>query len=250
MIRPVFAALLLALVAAPAFAAGSDALIREAGHDPSNLKSLQRGARNFVNHCAGCHSAKYVRYSRIAEHLGIPETMLRENLMFGQGKVGSTIVSAMPEEHALAWFNAVPPDLSLTARSRGADWIFSYLTSFYRDDAALFGVNNLVLKGASMPHVLVELQGMREAVFVPDEHHADGDGPAPEVFKEFQRISEGSLDDAEYEGFVRDLTNFMDYMGEPMKQERKALGMKVLAFLVLLFILAYLLKQEYWKDVH
>ncbi len=231
-----------------AFAAGGTEHIRPAGHDPSNVKSLQRGARNYVNYCAGCHSAEYVRYSRIAEDLEIPETVLRENLMFGTGKVGSTMVSAMPEEHALAWFNAVPPDLSLTARSRGADWIFSYLTSFYLDDKAIFGVNNLVLKGASMPHVLAELQGTRKAVY---EMEADHEGGEPhEVFQGFEQVEAGSLSDEEYESFVRDLTNFMAYMAEPMRLERESLGIKVLAFLTVMFILTYALKKEFWKDVH
>ena len=247
MVRLAALAALLVAFTGEALAAGGGGYIREAGHDPTNLKSLQRGARNFVNYCAGCHSAQYVRYSRIAEDLEIPETVLRENLMFGQGKVGSTMVSSMPEEHALAWFNAVPPDLSLTARSRGADWIFSYLTSFYLDEKTLFGMNNLVLVGASMPHVLVDLQGTREAVFetVEDEH-----GETQEVFKEFRQVKAGSLSDVEYEDFVRDLTNFMDYIGEPMRIERERLGIKVLAFLTVLFVLAYALKQEYWKDVH
>lgn len=250
--------LLSAVLAAgvPALAAGgSSDVIQHADNDVSNLYSLQRGARNFVNYCAGCHSAKYVRYSRIAEDLKLSEEVVRANLMFGEGKVGDTIRSAMPAEHALKWFGVVPPDLSLTSRVRGTDWIYSFLKSFYVDDSKALGVNNLVLAGAAMPHVLADLQGLQVAEFETVETERVDESGEVEVIDEqhfagFRQISEGQLSESEYDEFVRDTTNFLDYIGEPMQLDRQRLGIKVLAYLTMLFILAYALKKEFWKDVH
>ncbi|MFK8017589.1 MAG: cytochrome c1 [Gammaproteobacteria bacterium] len=228
-------------------AGGAAGVMQHADNDVGNLNSLQRGARNFFNYCAGCHSAKYVRYSRIAEDLELSEDMVFENFMFGQGKVGDTVNAAMTEEHATKWFGAVPPDLSLTGRSKGADWIYSFLMSFYQDESRELGVNNLVLVGAAMPHVLADLQGLRAAEY---KTVADSEGHEHEEFSGFRQVTEGSLSTEEYEEFVRDITNFLDYAGEPMQLERRQLGIKVLAYLTLLFVLAYAMKQEFWKDVH
>lgn len=240
----------------PALAAGGgEGVMLHADNDVSNLYSLQRGARNFVNYCAGCHSAKYVRYSRIAKDLGLTEAQVRENLMFGEGKVGDTMGRAMPEEHALAWFGVVPPDLSLTSRVRGTDWIYSFLMSFYADDSKTLGVNNLVLQGAAMPHVLAGLQGLRAAEFeTVKTERVDDNGQTSvveeEKFSGFRQLTQGELSEAEYAEFVLDITNFLDYIGEPIQLERQSLGIKVLAYLVVLFILALALKKEFWKDVH
>ncbi len=232
-------------------AAGGGGFALHADNDVGNINSLQRGARNFFNYCAGCHSAKYVRYSRIAEDLELSEDMVLENFMFGQGKVGHTVSAAMTDEHAEQWFGAVPPDLSLTGRSKGADWIYSFLMAFYADPSRELGVNNLVLVGAAMPHVLADLQGLRGLKGADDHHGEDhedaghGDDSSPLV-----QLTEGSLTPVEYEEFVRDTVNFLDYIGEPMQMQRRSLGIKVLAYLVLLFVLAYALKQEFWKDIH
>lgn len=247
----VFATLVLALTAG-ANAAGGGGFELHANNDVGNVNSLQRGARNFFNYCAGCHSAKYVRYSRIAQDLDLSEDMVLENFMFGQGKVGDTVGAAMSAEHAQQWFGAVPPDLSLTGRSKGADWIYSFLMAFYADPGRELGVNNLVLEGAAMPHVLADLQGLRGLKKADADHeddHADegghGGGESP-----FVQLTEGKLTPVEYEEFVRDTVNFLDYIGEPMQMQRRSLGIKVIAYLVLLFVLAYLLKQEFWKDIH
>ena len=235
-------------VGAPAFAAGGAAgVMQHADNDVSNINSLQRGARNFFNYCAGCHSMQYVRYSRIAEDLKIPEDLVFENFMFGQGKVGDTVKSAMTPDNAEQWFGAVPPDLSLTARAKGTDWIYSFLQSFYQDDTRELGVNNLVLAGAAMPHVLADLQGLRKPKY---KTVSDGEGHEHEEFEGFEQITEGKLGEAEYAEFVRDISNFLDYAAEPMQNQRRSLGVKVLAYMALLFVLAYAMKQEFWKDVH
>lgn len=243
-------------VGSAAWAAGGDAgFIQHAETDVSNRSSLQRGARNFVNYCAGCHSAKYVRYSRIAEDLGVSEDLVRDNLMFGRGKVGETIRAAMPAEHAVTWFGAAPPDLSLVSRVRGSDWIYSFLKSFYVDESKALGVNNLVLPGAAMPHVLADLQGLQAADFETVENERVNEEGQKEVIEQqqfagFRHLTEGRLSEEQYDEFVLDITNFLDYIGEPMQLERQRLGYMVLAYLAILFVLAYALKKEFWKDVH
>lgn len=232
-------------------AGGGEGLIQHANNELENTNSLQRGARNFMNYCVGCHSMQYVRYSRIAEDLGLSEEQLRDNLIFGVDKINANVTTAMTKEQSTTWFNASPPDLSLTGRSRGADWIYSYLKSFYLDDSRAFGVNNKLLEGSSMPHVLWELQGLQKAVY-HDEPVVDEDGKESvvKVFDHFELVEEGSMSSDEFDGFVRDITNFMDYAGEPMKLKRQTIGMMVLGFLFVLGVLAYLLKVEYWKDIH
>ena len=216
--------------------------------DTSNLAGLQRGARDFMSYCAGCHSMKYLRYNRIAEDLGISEDLLKANLMFTTEKPGDPIISAMPKESA-DWLGAQPPDLSLTARSRGPAWISDYLQSFYVDASRPLGVNNTVLPGASMPHVLWELQGLQAKV----EHHepaADAHAAAGHAAKKFELVQPGKLSPDEYKKFVADLTNFMVYAGEPARNKRISTGWNVFIFLAIFFPIAYLLKKEYWKDVH
>lgn len=255
MVKAILTAAALFVACAVWAAGGGAGYIQHAENDVSNRNSLQRGARNFVNYCAGCHSAKYVRYSRIAEDLGVSEELVREHLMFGQGKVGETIRTAMPAEHAVQWFGAVPPDLSLTSRQRGTDWIYSFLKSFYVDESKALGVNNLVLEGAAMPHVLADLQGLQAADFeTVESQRVNQDGETETVeeqrFTGFRQLSAGRLTADQYDEFVLDITNFLDYIGEPMQLERQRLGYMVLAYLAILFVLAYALKKEFWKDVH
>lgn len=231
-------------------AGGNSSLIESAHNDLENTNSLQRGARNFMNYCVGCHSLQYVRYSRLAEDLELSEDQLKDNLIFGVDKINSNVEVAMSKDQSRAWFNALPPDLSLSGRSRGVDWLYSYLKSFYIDESRTFGVNNMVLEGSSMPHVLWELQGSQAAIY-RSENVVDDNGVENviEVFDHFEQITPGSLSPEEYDHFVRDTVNFLDYVGEPMKIKRQRLGMIVLGYLAVLGFLTYALKKEYWKDV-
>ena len=210
--------------------------------DTANLAGLQRGARDFMSYCSGCHGMKYLRYNRMAEDLGIPEDLLKANLMFTSDKPGDLINAAMPKESA-DWLGAQPPDLSLTARSRGPEWVSDYLQSFYIDPSRPLGVNNTVLAGASMPHVLWELQGLQAKV----EHGEGADGHAA---KKFELVQPGKLNEEEYKKFVADITNFMVYAAEPGRNQRISTGWNVLIFLALFLPIGYLLKKEYWKDIH
>ncbi|HEY6642594.1 cytochrome c1 [Povalibacter sp.] len=233
--------------ALPAAAAGSGASLQAAHNDVSNVASLQRGARNYVNYCLGCHSAKYVRYNRLAKDLGLSEDQVMRNLMFTGERPHDTMSVAMRPDDAAHWFGRTPPDLSLIARSRGADFLYTFLKSFYLDPTRPTGVNNTVLPGASMPHVLWELQGYQKAVYKGEsdaEHNA-----VHKEFAGFELVQKGSLTPQEYDLFVRDTVNFLDYIGEPMQLKRQSLGLKVLGFLAIFFLLAYFLKKEYWKDV-
>ena len=211
-------------------------------NDVGDTESLQRGARYFVNYCLGCHSAQYVRYSRVAEDLGIGEQQLVENLMFTGERPFDTMQNAMSAEDANRWFGVVPPDMSLLARSRGTDYIYSFLRSFYASPERPTGVDNTVLPGTAMPHVLWELQGVQQAVYTTDE-------AGNEHFERFVAGTPGQLTAAEYDDVVRDIVNFLDYMSEPMQLERQAIGIRVIAFLLVFLVLAYMLKKEVWKDV-
>lgn len=251
----VLAAAAAILATAPAIAAGGGAVPYEFKPELGNEASLQRGAKYFMNYCAGCHGLQYLRYNRMAEDLEIPEDLLREHLMFSDAKPGEHMLTAMPSADAAGWFGQPPPDLTLTARSKGPSWIYSFLLTFYLDDSKPTGVNNLVLKGASMPHVLWPLEGFKALEeHDPEAHDQDheaasgghGGGDKPD----FVQVTEGALDQAGYREVVGDITNFLTYAAEPGKRDRMALGYKVIAYLIVLFILAYLLKREYWKDVH
>jgi ubiquinol-cytochrome c reductase cytochrome c1 subunit len=220
--------------------------LQQSGTDINNTESLQRGARNFMNYCSGCHSLKYLRYNRLAADLKIPESELPANLMFTSDKTFETINSAMPKD-AEGWFGKQPPDLSLMARERGVDYIYSFLKGFYVDKTRPWGVNNLYLPGAAMPHVLAERQGLQKPVFKnePDDH-----GSARMVLVDVAAMTPGGLKPEEYDQFVRDIANFLDYAGEPVKAKRQSMGVFVTLFLLVFFVFAYLLKKEYWKDVH
>lgn len=220
--------------------------------DLSNKQSLQRGARTFVNYCLSCHSAAYMRYNRIGTDLGITEDVLKENLMFGTDKTGDTMTVAMEKREAEAYFGVAPPDLSVTARSRGPDWLYSYFMSFYRDPKRPMGVNNLIFKDVGMPHVLWELQGWLRPVY---EEHIAEDGTVTKTISHLEietppTNKPAAYADEDYERTVKDLVNFMVYMGEPIRLKRYKIGMWVLAYLFIFLIIVYMLKREYWKDVH
>lgn len=239
-------ALVAALAVTPVHAAGGGGHVEHANNDVSNKASLQRGARNFVNYCLGCHSAKYVRYNRMAADLGITEQQLIDNLMFTGDRPYDTIRNSINADDAKRAFGVVPPDLSLVARSRGPDYIYTFLRSFYADPAKTTGANNLVLPGTAMPHVLWELQGIQNAVW---EGQVDAQGNASKHFKEFELTVPGRMSQHDFDSFVRDTVNFLDYIAEPVQLKRRSLGYRVTAFLIFFTLLAWALKKEYWKDV-
>lgn len=212
--------------------------------DIDNPASLQRGARNYMAYCAGCHSLKHLRYNRMGKDLGIPEEMLKANLMFTTDKVGDPILSSMSPVDAEKWFGRAPPDLSLTARARGESWIYSYLLTFYADTSRPTGVNNLMLPGLSMPHVLGALQGTQAL------HEAEGESHSGHAKPQFDLVKKGSMTPEQYKEFVGDLTNFLAYAAEPGRSARISLGFKVMLYLFVLLVLTYLLKKEFWKDIH
>ena len=238
------AAALLLGQAATADEEGGIALLK-AGTDINNTESLQRGARNFMNYCSGCHSLKYLRYNRLGQDLNIPESELG-NLMFTADKSFDTINSAMPKD-AVAWLGKQPPDLSLMARERGVDYLYSFLKGFYVDKTRPWGVNNLYLPSAAMPDVLASLQGLQKPVF---KNEPDERGSASMVLVGVDAMTPGAMKPEEYDQFVRDTANFLDYAGEPVKGKRQSIGIFVTLFLLVFFVFAYLLKKEYWKDVH
>ncbi|MGQ0503627.1 MAG: cytochrome c1 [Panacagrimonas sp.] len=239
-----------------AMASGGHALPYEYAADVSNLPAAQRGAKLFMSYCSGCHSMKYLRYSRVAQDLQIPEELLKSNLMFTSEKTGDAILSAIPAAEAAKWFGQTPPDLTLETRARGESWVYSYLKSFYLDPARPMGVNNTVLPGASMPHVLWEMQGWNaHAAPAADAGHAkdakeghgkEGHGKADP----FTQVQAGKLSHGEYDKLVGDIVTFMAYAAEPGRSARQSLGTKAILFLVIFMVFAYLLKKEYWKDIH
>lgn len=240
------AALIASLVFGTASAAGGGGGLHDAArNDISNIPSLQRGAGNFVNYCMGCHSAKYVRYNQLARDLQMSEDQVVRNLMFAAVKPTETMEIAMRPEDAQRWFGLMPPDLSLIARSKGPDYLYNFLRSFYLDPSRFTGVNNLMLPGASMPHVLAGLQGTQQAIF----REVEVNGTVQHVFDRFEQVTPGTMTAAEYDEFVRDTVNFLDYIGEPVKQKRQSLGILVMAFLLVFLVLAWLLKLEVWRDV-
>lgn len=218
---------------------------KKANIDIHNQASLQRGAKLFVNYCMGCHSAKYMSYERMGDDIGLTKDQVVNNLLFTNGKIGDYMTIAMPAKQSKDWFGTTPPDLTLVARSRGADWLYTYLLSFYADDTRPLGVNNLVFKDVGMPHVLWQLQGMQE--LTNEEEIKNGKGHVP---PKFELTREGSLSPAKYDQAMMDLTNFLSYASEPAKLMRKGVGVWVILFLLVFLVPAYLMKKEYWKDVH
>ena len=225
---------IMAFLSTLALAAGPSISLDKANNDLTDKESLKNGFKTYINYCLGCHQLQYQRYNRTFTDLGIEEADGIENYMYTGEKPGDHITNTMPEKQAAAWFGTAPPDLTLEARLRSPDWIYTYMRSFYMDSKRPFGVNNTVFKDVGMPHVLQDLQGVSSI----DEH-----GNVTPAMG-------GSLTTEEYDILIRDLTNFLEYVGEPSKLERESMGVKVLIFLFVFFILAYFLKREYWKDIH
>jgi ubiquinol-cytochrome c reductase cytochrome c1 subunit len=260
------AALLFALTGAALASGGADVRLEYAPIHRLDAESLQRGARNFVNYCLPCHSAKYMRYERLQD-IGLTEKQIRDNLMFGTDKIGSTMTVAMNPAEAKNWFGAVPPDLSVEARIRGSDWLYNYFLAFYRDDRTTTGWNNLVFPNVAMPHVLWQLSGPGKLIETEFENHEKAIAAAIGI-KGLAKLepaaggkwilqtvaadpdAPGTLTPVQYQAFVADLVNFLEYMGEPTKNKRISIGIAVLLYLGLLFVLVYSLKRLYWKDVH
>ena len=255
-------------------AAESDWPMRSMAPDLRDAPSLQRGAKYYVNYCLGCHSLKFQRYQRTANDLRVPEDLFSDNLIFTEQKIGGLMATSMPFEESKAWFGAAPPDLTMVARVRGVDWLYSYLLTFYLDESRPFGVNNKVFPNVGMPNVLMELQGtQKEGACTPEPVDLmDGEEAVLSGFEaltaedaearsaEIQRRNRcdtlvveagtGVLNEEEFEQAVYDIVNFLYYVGEPTRLERERLGIYVLLFLAFLFVFAYLLNREYWKDIH
>lgn len=231
----------------------------------SDKASLQNGAKLFVNYCLSCHSAEYSRYNRVAEDLDIPLELLKENLMFTTEKTGDLMKTTMPAEDAKRWFGVAPPDLSLVARVRKPEWIYTYLRAFYLDEGSPSGWNNSLFENVAMPHAMYELQGVQRLVGKKEAGHGDdGHGPAEEPVAAgngdavitvvgdtvFELQHPGKMTPAEFDEAMADLTVFLTYLGEPAQLQRKTIGVYTLSFLAILLMLCWLLNKEYWRDVH
>lgn len=241
--------LLLAIFPATSFAAGAGVHLDTAPIDINDKDSIKRGAKSFVDNCFSCHSAQFMRFNRIAEDTGMDEAEVREMMIFTRDKKGEATKTgdlmkvAMTEEYAKSAFGIAVPDLSLSARARGADWLYTYLRSFYVDENRPTGMNNLAFPDVAMPNVLMNLQGINKAVYADDGHGGT-------KIEGLESIQAGTMTTEEFDAFTADLVNFMVYLAEPVQAERRSLGWKVLLFLAIFFVFAYLLKKEYWKDVH
>jgi len=234
--------ILLLVVPFSVYSAGAEVELEDADIDLSDVQSLERGAKHYVTYCLGCHSAQYIRYKRIAIDLGLDEDkVLKDIAPLGAG-IYDQMHSAMNSKDAAKWFGTTPPDLSLIARARGADWLYTYLKSFYTDPSRPYGVNNRVFEDVGMPNVLWQLQGEQTAVI----KKIDG---KPVITKLVSK-GNGKMSEKEFDRFVNDLVNFLVYIGEPVQLERKAMGKYVLFYILLFTLVAYLLKREYWKDIH
>jgi ubiquinol-cytochrome c reductase cytochrome c1 subunit len=226
--------LLVIIALLPMVAFANTAAINESAPiDPSDQASLQRGARTFINNCLNCHSANYMRYNRLVD-IGLTEKEIKENLLFAGEKIGDTMQVAMDPKEAKKWFGVTPPDLSVEVRARGVDWVYAYLRGFYKDETRPSGWNNIVFDKVAMPHVFYQQQG--EQILNHETH-------------ELELVKPGRLNPAEYSAFVADLTNYMAFMAEPAKEQRKSLGVWVLLFLGVLLVLAKKLKAAYWEDI-
>ncbi|WP_066966447.1 ubiquinol-cytochrome c reductase [Microbulbifer sp. Q7] len=253
----VIAVLLLTFIPIKAVGAESSVELDYINVDLNDKPSLQRGAKYFVNYCMGCHSANFSRWERVATDLDIPTELMVQNLVLGDSKIGDLMQISMKPEDSKTWFGTTPPDLTLVARARSPEWLYTYLRSFYKDDSRPLGVNNKVFPNVGMPHVLMELQGLPECAPGPKRDHGkvvrdelgnpimDADCGSLQV-----GAVKGSMDDVQYDQAVYDLVNFMEYIAEPMAETRKRIGFYVLAFILVFFIFAWLLNREYWKDVH
>ena len=272
--KRIMMALLLSAWAAAGWSAGSGVGLLTARIDLQDTASLQRGARSYVNYCLGCHSLSFMRYDRMARDLGLTDEQVSGNLLFAADKVTDPMKIAMRAQAAAKWFGVAPPDLSVIARSRGPDWLYSYLVTFYADSnpSRPFGVNNVVFSNVGMPHVLAPLQGRQEYVAGQSpagaqEVHTLGlaidgdtilvrknavmpDGSHAPVVDRLKVTEPGEMSPREYRRGMQDLVNFLAYVGEPSKIERQALGFWVMMFLVVFALILRALYKEYWKDVH
>ena len=233
--------LVAALFWASTSAAQYELQLESANNDVTDVASLQRGARHFVDYCGGCHTARFVRYGQLAEMLEMTPEELFEHLLVSQAGQFDYLNTSMPSEQALRSFGVVPPDLSLITRSHGSDYVFTYLKSFYAMPSRPRGVDNVVLPGTAMPHVLWELQGVQAPIY-----GAAGEG---EVIEGFELVRPGSMTPAEFDAFVRDIVNFLDLIGEPMQQQRVAIGIRAIALLLVFLVLSWLLQREIWRDL-
>lgn len=228
-------------------ASGGGVALDSANIQIEDRAAIKRGAKLFVEYCLNCHSAALMRYGRIGQDLGMSKDEVRSELITTGAKVGGVMKVAIDEADAKRWFGKVPPDLSVISRARGVDWLYTYLRSFYQDGSRPWGVNNTVFKDVGMPHVLWELQGLQAPII---ESVVDEYGTEQEVIVGFELVEKGKLSAQAYDEVVRDLVTFLAYLGEPSKLQRLALGKWVLLFLAGFLVLVYLLKKEYWKDVH
>jgi len=233
-----------AALCAGTVSAEEGAALENAQSRVANIASVQSGARLYFNYCSGCHSLKYVSYSQLAEDLHLSRDDVLKNFAFTGAKIGDQVLTNMPADNAKAWFGNNPPDLSLEARAKGPDWIYTYLKSFYLDPTRPTGWNNTVFPSVSMPHVLWDLQGTQRAVMSSAKP-----GEEPHVLR-LDQARPGKLSAAQYDEVARDLTTFLDYAGEPAKLKREAMGVWVVLYLAFFTFIAWLLKHEYWKDVH
>jgi len=225
--------LILLLIQSSFIFASEEIHLEKAPIDLSDQPSLQKGARTFINYCLNCHSAKYMRYNKLLD-IGLSKKDIKENLLFTGKKIGDPMEISMPVAESKKWFGATPPDLSVVARSRGPDWIYSYMKGFYRDSSREIGWNNIVYANSAMPHILWELEGEQEL----DKNTG-----------ELSLIKAGKLNQKEYDAVIVDLTNYITYMSEPGQLKRKKMGFYVVGFLLLLLVLTIKLKKEFWKDI-
>jgi ubiquinol-cytochrome c reductase cytochrome c1 subunit len=247
------------LLPAAGLASGSGFPMDEARIDLADKASLQRGAKYFMNYCLGCHSLQYLRYNRLVEDLGLTEEQVRDNLIFTHDdegaptKIGETMKIAMDAWYGETAFGILPPDLTLVTRWRTPDWVYNYLRGFYLDNTKQWGVNNTMFPNVGMPHVLWELQGWQKPVY---EDQVDAHGKTHKVLVGVELVEQGTMTPeehdravAEYDRVVLDITNFLTYAAEPARTMRYLVGAWVLFFLLILMAVAYLLKNEYWRDV-
>ncbi|WP_105101682.1 ubiquinol-cytochrome c reductase [Microbulbifer pacificus] len=253
----IIAVVLLAFVPIKAVGAESSVELDHINIDLNDKASLQRGSKYFVNYCMGCHSANFSRWERVATDLDIPNELMLQNLVLGDDKIGDLMQIAMQPEDSKVWFGATPPDLTLVARARSPEWLYTYLRSFYKDESRPTGVNNKVFPNVGMPHVLMELQGLPECAPGPKRDHGkvvrdEMGNPIMDANCGSLQVAKvkGSMSGEEYDQAVYDLVNFMEYVAEPMAESRKRIGFYVLAFILVFFIFAWLLNREYWKDIH
>lgn len=256
MIKKYISVGLMFLATTPLFSSEGAGTLQDARIDVTNKHSLQRGAKLYVNYCSGCHSLKYLRYSQLAKGLGlltfsgeIDKPLLQNNLVFTKSSVGEPMKISMPPESAREWFGKVPPDLSLVSRVRGADWLFTYLKSFYQDNAKPFGANNLLFPDVAMPNVLAPLQGIQIPEYATRSFIYEGEVKNERYISHLVATTDGHMTEHQFDSAVRDIVNFLSYVGEPIQEQRYWLGFWVIGFVLLLTLLFYGLKKSFWAEL-